>query len=343
MQIKDLLRFATKNWFKLAALTMAACGALYFTMIPLRETQIAKERAAGVAFEPEAMWRQQSLRGVLGGAVRKLASSNAEPVDYAPVQSAGLSATIPRTVADMAADIANMEERKILRNAWFDMEVKNPAEAADKIRQLAEHAGGFLETSQINGETDATSASLTIRVPAARFEEVRGEIRKLGLRVESEKLEAQDVTKQYVDQEARLRNLRAEEAQYLAILKHASTVSDTLEVSEKLGEVRGQIEQQQAEFETLTKQIETVGINVSLRAESDAQVLGLHWRPLYQLKLAFRDGLNGLANYAATMASVVFFLPALLLWLGTILLGLAVAYRILRWARRVLFPAPQPT
>jgi hypothetical protein len=50
-------------------------------------------------------------------------------------------------------------------------------------------------------------------VPVARFAEVGAKIRKLGLRVESEQMEAEDVTRQYVDQQARLRNLRAQEAQ----------------------------------------------------------------------------------------------------------------------------------
>jgi len=39
--------------------------------------------------------------------------------------------------------------------------------------------------------------------------------------------------------------------------------------------VRGEIDQQQAEFDALSKQVETVAITVSLRAEADAQVFGL--------------------------------------------------------------------
>ena len=103
-------------------------------------------------------------------------------------------------------------------------------------------------------------------MPTDKFEEVRAQIRKLSLRVENERIDAQDVTKQYVEQEARLRNLRAQEQQYLGILRKAATVKDTLEVSDKLNEVRGAIEEKQGEFEALSKQAETVAINITLRA-----------------------------------------------------------------------------
>src|SRR6266849_4711791 len=145
----------------------------------------------------------------------------------------------------------------------------------------------------------------TLRSPSAFRPHVlqkwAAEIRKLGLRVESEQLEAEDVTRQHVDQQAHLRNLRAQEAQYLTILKQAKTVKDTLDVSEKLNGVRGEIEQQQAEFEALSKQVETVAITVQFRAQADAQIFGLNWRPLYHVKTALRDGLDGVADYAATM------------------------------------------
>ena len=54
----------------------------------------------------------------------------------------------------------------------------------------------------------ATSTLLSIRVPAERFDELRAQIRKLSLRVESESIDAQDLTQQYVDQEARRRTER---------------------------------------------------------------------------------------------------------------------------------------
>ena len=332
------LREESPKWLKTAALAAAGVAALYIGAIqPLQHAESARQqRATGLAGEPASLWRQTSLQNFIASADRREIAATAQSAELvSDKEGAGLSATIPATAAQIA------EDRRMVRTDSLDLVVNSPADSADNIRQLAEGVGGFLETSQVSGERDATTASLTIHVPAARFEEVRAAIRKLGLRVESERVEAQDVTKQYVDEESRLRNLCAQEAQYLAILKHASTVSDTLEVSEKLNEVRGEIEQQQAEFEALSKQVETVAITVSLEADVDTQVFGLHWRPLYQLKMAAHDGLNGLAGYAATMASVIFYLPAVLLWMGTILLGLALAYRILRWAGRALFTGPQ--
>jgi Domain of unknown function (DUF4349) len=213
---------------------------------------------------------------------------------------------------------------------------------AEKIIQIAEGAKAFLVTSNFSGGADATSASLSIRVPSEKFDEARAQIRKLRRRKRKHRCSnAQDATKQYIDQETRLRNLRAREQQYLGILRRAASVKDTLELSDKLNEVRGAIEERQAEFEALSKQVETVAINITLRAEADVQVFGLNWRPLYQLKIAVREGLDGFGEYATSMTTLVFYPPTILLWLFTVLAGAAAGWRILKWAARILFFSPK--
>ena len=329
---------------KAAGLVVAGLVALYLGAI--RHIELSRlnlmESATGLATpdraEPTAYWQQgiardripsKAVAGVVGGVPGGIADSREGGLQTSALLSSEPASPRPR--ADASSD------RKIVRTSSLELIVPHPAETAEKIRTLANALGGFLVSSETRGGQDAPFGSLTIRVPAARFEEARAEIRKLGLRIENEKIEAQDVTRQYVDQDASLRNLRAEEAQYLAIMKRAYTVKETLEVSEKLSDVRGQIEQQQAEFDALSKQIETVAITVSLRAEAEAQVFGLHWRPLYELKLALRDGLDGIADYGVAMASLVFYLPTVLLWLATILVAAALGWRILRWTGQRLF------
>ncbi|MGD0506235.1 MAG: DUF4349 domain-containing protein [Terriglobales bacterium] len=338
--------FSTKSRkaLKTGWLVAAGLAALYLAVNQPhnQERGIAMQKASGLAsmsegvgWEPTSLWHQTSIlphfvrtsiaKGIVGGV----------PVDRAAVLSASLIAS-PGTSSGGEQD-GSSPDRQLVRTASVGLIVKAPAQTAEQITQLAQRAGGFLVTSNVNGGADATNAALTIRVPAAKFDEVRIQIRKLGLRVGNESIEAQDVTRQYVDQKARLRNLRAEEQQYLGILRKVATVKDTLEVSDKLNEVRGAIEERQAEFEALSKQVETVAINVNLQAEADAQVFGLNWRPLYRLKIAAREGLGGLADYAASMTAFVFYLPTLLLWLFTILAGAAIGWRILRWAGEAFF------
>jgi len=337
----------SRTALKTGWLITAGVVALYLGVIQPRDQArgIASQKASGLAavsggvgWEPISLWRQTSIlphlrseaylqKGIVGGV----------PVDRAVVAPAALMTFSGRTSGEENAS----EDRKLVRTDSLGLIVKTPAETAEKIVQIAQRAGGFLVTSNVNGGADATSALLSIRVPAEKFGEVRAQIRKLGLRVESESIDAQDVTKQYVDQEARVRNLRAQEQQYFGILRKAATVKDTLEVSDKLNEVRGAIEERQAEFEALSKQVETVAINITLRAEADAQVFGLNWRPLYQLKIAAREGLDGFGEYAASMTAFVFYLPTILLWLFTILAGAAMGWRILKWAARRLFISPK--
>jgi hypothetical protein len=100
--------------------------------------------------------------------------------------------------------------RWTIQNGAMDIVVLDPRQVSERIRQLAADAGGFTVTSETRGANLDQSASVTIRVPQARFTEFHEAIRKMAIHVDGEHFEAQDVTKQYVDKSSRLRNLRAQ-------------------------------------------------------------------------------------------------------------------------------------
>jgi hypothetical protein len=263
-------------------------------------------------------------------------STKAEvPVHFATNRMV-LAGEIPAAAATSSASF----NRKIVRTGSLQAVVKSPVDAAEKLRIVAEGLGGYVENLQMNADQGAPTANLTLRIPASRLEDAKAEFRKLAIHVDNEQSNAGDVTRQYVDLEARIRNLRAEEAQYLTIMKSASKVKDMLEVGEKISGVRGEIEQQQAEFATLLKQVNTVALTISLRAEPVAPV-ATEWRPLYELQLAAREALDDLANYATTMMGVILEIPVILLWVITIVLGAAAGWKGLRWVARVFFSYPK--
>lgn len=234
-------------------------------------------------------------------------------------------------------------DRKIIRTGAMELVVKDAPTAVQQLQALAERLGGYVESSNLTQVGDSMNGTIKLRIPAARFDEARAGARGIGLRVQSESVESNDVTRQFVDLEASLRNFRAEEAQYLEIMKRASKTEDVLQVAEHLSDVRGRIERTQGELNLLSHQVDMSTLTINLVAQAEARVLGLEWRPLYNARRAFRELLQGLADYADSMVALLITLPLILVWVATILFFAVIAWKILRWVwKRFLKRAPAP-
>ena len=263
------------------------------------------------------------------------ASNRGEGLNYFGVEGGGVQAPASVSVALASARQSDtLDARKIIRNGSLDLLVNDVSQSIDKIGSIVTGVGGFVEKStQTN--SGGHSASVTVRVPAARLDPVIVQIKALATTVDRESVEARDVTREHIDLDSRLRNAQAEESQYLQILKRATTIKDTLDVTEKLSDVRGRIEQLQGEMKYLTSQIDMSSLEISLRAEADAAVAGIHWRPLRQAKIAMSDMVSGLADWADSVVAFLINLPLIAVWSLSVLILIAVALRILRffWRR----------
>lgn len=227
--------------------------------------------------------------------------------------------------------------RKIVRNGSLEMVVADIGQASSKIRAIVDGLGGYVEkSSQTN--VGGRSATLTVRVPAASLDQAMSQIEKVAVNVDQESVEARDVTREYIDLDARLRNAQAEEARYLEILKRATTIKDALDGAEKLSNVRGRIEQLQGEMRYLSSQIDMSSLVISLQTEADATVFGTRWRPLRQAKIALRDTISGMADWADSVIAFFINLPLILVWVVSILALIVVAVRVIRFCWRKFGP-----
>ncbi len=232
-------------------------------------------------------------------------------------------------------------DRKIVRTGTLQLVVKDAPTAVQQLQALAQGLGGYVESSTLTQVGETMNGSVKLRIPAARFDEARMGARGIGLRVESETVEASDVTRQFVDLEASLRNFRAEEAQYLEIMKRASKTEDVLQVAEHLSDVRGRIERTQGELNLLSHQVDMSTLTINLVAQAEARVWGLEWRPLANARRAVRGLLAGLADYADSMVALLLYLPLILLWIATVVFFAVIAWKLLRWVwKRFLKRAP---
>ena len=144
--------------------------------------------------------------------------------------------------------MAEAMNRKILRNADFQLEVSDPTVAQRQITSMAESLGGFVVTSESKQRDGGDRAkqeldiSLVLRVPALQFNSALEQIRATASRVITEKTTGQDVTEEFIDLEARIKTQKALELQFLEIMKQANKVADALEVQRQIAEVRTEIE-----------------------------------------------------------------------------------------------------
>jgi uncharacterized protein DUF4349 len=217
---------------------------------------------------------------------------------------------------------------RIVYKAELELRVANCADTLKKIEALATAESGFLESSSL----EETSARVVLRVPSARLDAVRAKLRELAILVRQDGLTAADVSKQYIDREAGLRNLRAQEQQFLEIMKKARSVADVLAVTKELSRVRGEIENDDAEFRHLKNQIDMAQINVRLTSEAAAA----RWAPGASAKSAVNDLVQSFATFGDFLIWLVINLPLIVLWAATVFLLAAGGWYMLRRAARLM-------
>jgi hypothetical protein len=190
-------------------------------------------------------------------------------------------------------------DRKIVKNGNMTLEVNDITAALTGVAAIAKDLNGYVVYSNKSGDKDITYGQISIRVPSDRFDEAFDKLRKLAVNVPSESTNSQDVTEQYTDLQAQLRNLEATEAQYLEILKKAEKVEDILAVQRELSNVRGQIEQIKGRIQYLERTSDMALIDVNL--QKTKPIGGTAWSVLETLKSAAR----GLVSFGKVLAIIL--------------------------------------
>ncbi len=107
--------------------------------------------------------------------------------------------------------------------------------------EMARRHGGFVLSTSVSGG-NAGSGRLVLRVPAESFERALADIESLG-DVEREVVSGEDVSQEFIDLQARLRNAEAQEEVLLKLMNRSKSVQDTIDVQRELQTVQLLVEQ----------------------------------------------------------------------------------------------------
>ena len=227
-----------------------------------------------------------------GSAAGPLLSDVGGPVDGAsgrdaeqPAAGEGQGAAATAGPGDPGDGLGARDDARIIRTGSMELEVDNVQAAVRVARDVIRGLGGYIGASQTYNQNDEPYAEITYRIPVDRWEDALDALRSLtgiSTKVIAERTEAVDVTGQVADLAARIRNLKSSETALLAIAEQATRISDILDVQARLTEVRGQIEQLEAQQLSLADRTTyaTLAVTYQVPAVAAIEIAAKGWDPV---------------------------------------------------------------
>jgi len=179
--------------------------------------------------------------------------------------SRSLKAAVPEaSVAQNSVPVPDQAARKVISTARLEIRVKSANAAADKLTRFVTSYGGFVQSMNVTElENGAHSAEVVLRIPSDKFQQLLTAAGGLGKILQKE-VSGEDVTEDYMDLKARLRNWLNQEQQLNLIMARAKTVGEVLAVQAELGRVRESIEQIQGKIQYYDYNVKLATVSLSL-------------------------------------------------------------------------------
>ncbi|OGH87563.1 MAG: hypothetical protein A3J93_03500 [Candidatus Magasanikbacteria bacterium RIFOXYC2_FULL_42_28] len=303
-------------WLALAFLLVAVGVAV----MSFSRGSLMSATTGNFGYDDSGDYRGEAVADMSYAQTTGLSSAEAGGTVQSFVKSLSVSkSSVPSSQAPTAADAT--VERMVVKTGALSVVVKDVAEAIKTISQYAVKQKGYIVASNVYKRGLAPYGTLTIKIPAVNFDSGLNEIKALG-EVVSNSVNGQDVTEEYVDLDAQLKNLQATEKQFLTILNKAVKIEDILAVQRELTQVRGQIEQLQGRMKYLKSSADMSTITVDLA--TDPSVLpsvdnSKTWKPWAIVKEATRSLLAAGKSLVNFLIWLVVFVPvwaviALVVW-----------------------------
>ena len=192
----------------------------------------------------------ESAPAPAGSAPRMMAKSSSAPTFFNDAQ---------------AADVK--PQAKIIKTGRMGLEVQDIQETKKAIYEMLTPFKAYVLSEDEGKGPESWYANMSIKIPAQHFDALVEKISAHGFNIESKSVNISDVTEQYIDLEARLKNKRLLIQKYTALLSQSQKIADTIEINRQLESVSSELESLEGQMKYLNHQIDlsTLDLNIVKR------------------------------------------------------------------------------
>jgi hypothetical protein len=251
---------------------------------------------------------------------------DASPMAGYRKSSSGITVPSMMPIYGEAAPAPEMTNRMIVSNSQISLLVKDVISALASIKTKTASLGGYMVDSNLTRPEEAASGHITLRIPSEKLDDALSFLRSLSVKVVSENLLGEDVTDQFVDNEARLAILAENSNRFQEIMKKAEKIQDILQVQQEIFNIQAQMDSIKGQQNYLAKTAQMAKLTAYLSTDELAlpYAPSSPWRPEAVFKLAVRSLLGSLQ---AVGSKVIWLAVYSVIWLP-LLIALLVIYNL---------------
>jgi anti-sigma factor RsiW len=225
---------------------------------------------------------------------------------------AGSAQNVAQVAPNAPSEATVAKQHRLAKKARLDLLVRDVETTLAQVQSTVRGAGGDITSLSDTTPRSASAvhaATVDVEVTASRLDDTLDHLGLLGA-VQTRAIDAEDVDATIVDEEARLRNLRRAESDLRKLMDKGGKVDDILTVQQNLTEVRGQIEELDAQHRNDVHRVATSTIAIRL-TEDRPNAAPAKPGPTARIDGAFHNGLNALADNVIAFLSLLAYCVAL--------------------------------
>ncbi len=172
--------------------------------------------------------------------------------------------------AGIPSPVIQVDVRKIIQNGTVDMEVEDPEKTSSSIEQYIVSKKGYIANARKEDVHEVVTVYLQIKIPVQEWSGFMAFVKQQG-KIKKESVFTNEITKEYYDTAARLKNKQDQLVQYKLLLSKAMKIEDILAVQQQIDEVQEMIEVYKGQLNLWDQQVALSTIDINIRQYPAAQ------------------------------------------------------------------------